>query len=735
MIKSVRLTQYRQYDDRKFDFGSGLIAIRGNSEAGKSTIIEAIAYALFGSRMLRDSVADVVNYEAKKASAMKVVVEIIVNNVTYTVSRGKTGAEILHGDDSVTGQNECSQFMEKLLHIPKGRVTELLIAGQNDVQGILKQGSTALAVTIEQLAGFDQVDDLIDRVKAKYPSGALAPLETQLADLKTRQEELPAAVDYTEEIDQLNTDQAENGTGLAKVLNQIEETKDLVAKAYVEIKRLAAVSDEAASIQSSRNKVVTLKDDVTRAKDRLDVINLKLQDEQFLGLGNSDEILDVEIAERARELQRLNDYKTFFIRPKVSQFYKGNKKAFADEFAELVLDVSETKEIVRKMETAITIAESKINLDDNCNSCGQSLDNAFDVHKLNQEQTDFIDLTRKQIKEQQALLSEAALEQATLERIQDEGREVEAQLYKVEGSDNFSIEREVCYPPEVLWVGGEIPEGIEAVMDKFSDQIDKLTAKRDNCAALTAAEAALNAKHKNQTTLLSGFEQALQTLEMSLAESKDIDLDSITKQKADVNTNINRLSGVSNTLQQEQAAFDTKIKQVVARREEINTSVKVGAATVAEIEKQITTVEKQIEEMSFGANLVKTVRDARVKVANQLWSVVLATVSSYFTTMRGIPTVVTKTAKGFKVNDKSLESLSGSTKDICGVALRLALIQLFLPATDFAIFDEAAAGCDDGRTSAVTGFLMGSGFEQTFLITHKNIDEGAANQLIVLEKS
>ena len=50
MIKTLTLTNFRRHENLTVDFTHGLSVLRGVNEAGKTSITEAISYALFGAR-------------------------------------------------------------------------------------------------------------------------------------------------------------------------------------------------------------------------------------------------------------------------------------------------------------------------------------------------------------------------------------------------------------------------------------------------------------------------------------------------------------------------------------------------------------------------------------------------------------------------------------------------------------------------------------------------------------
>jgi ABC-type transport system involved in cytochrome bd biosynthesis fused ATPase/permease subunit len=97
--------------------------------------------------------------------------------------------------------------------------------------------------------------------------------------------------------------------------------------------------------------------------------------------------------------------------------------------------------------------------------------------------------------------------------------------------------------------------------------------------------------------------------------------------------------------------------------------------------------------------------------------------------MRGVPSVVSREGKQFKVDGRA-GALSGSTLDILGLSIRVALTRMFLPNATFLILDEPAAAMDDQRTAATMGFLVAAGFPQTLLVTHEEMSESVADNLI-----
>ena len=100
--------------------------------------------------------------------------------------------------------------------------------------------------------------------------------------------------------------------------------------------------------------------------------------------------------------------------------------------------------------------------------------------------------------------------------------------------------------------------------------------------------------------------------------------------------------------------------------------------------------------------------------------------------MRGTPSVVSKTADGFLVDGHPVATMSGSTLDILGLAIRVALVRTFLPSAPFLVLDEPCASMDQTRTEALLGFLVAVGFKQVLLVTHEDVSQNVADHIITL---
>ena len=110
----------------------------------------------------------------------------------------------------------------------------------------------------------------------------------------------------------------------------------------------------------------------------------------------------------------------------------------------------------------------------------------------------------------------------------------------------------------------------------------------------------------------------------------------------------------------------------------------------------------------------------------------LSVVSHTFTQIRGTDSLVERGPSGFTVNGQAVDDLSGSTIDMLGLAIRLSLSRVFLPNLPFVFLDEVFANCDDSRELAGLSALAASGIPQVLLVTHSDLGDGLAANLVQL---
>jgi len=181
MIESLRLTNVKQHRNLTLRFTEGLNVIRGENEAGKTTILKGISYCLFGVKALGSNLDDVVSLGMPKT---KLKTTVVLSDIG-TVTRSTLGAEIVKSGKVVcSGQKQVTAYIERRLGTPAGASHLLMIANQKQITGIVEGGNAS--EFIEALAGFDRVDLFVESVQSKFDTGSNAPARYAVETAKSR---------------------------------------------------------------------------------------------------------------------------------------------------------------------------------------------------------------------------------------------------------------------------------------------------------------------------------------------------------------------------------------------------------------------------------------------------------------------------------------------------------------------------------------------------------------------
>ena len=196
MLNNLTLPNFRKHQNLSVDFTPGMNVLRAANEGGKSTMLEAVAYALFGSRSLRTPIEQTVTW-GEPVNTLKVELAIAVGDKVYNFKRSKSGAEVtVNGAVFCTGQNEVSVLAASLLGADATTASKLLLASQNGIRGALEEGPKALSLLIEDLADMAVFDTILEAAQTKLVLGSPLLLEERLkgaeSTLEAATQSLPA---------------------------------------------------------------------------------------------------------------------------------------------------------------------------------------------------------------------------------------------------------------------------------------------------------------------------------------------------------------------------------------------------------------------------------------------------------------------------------------------------------------------------------------------------------------
>lgn len=674
MLNQLTLTNFRRHKDLTINFTAGLQLLRGSNEAGKTTVIEAILYALFGTRALRSKLESVVS-RGEKESALKVVLTFTHDGVDYKITRSKSGAELLFGDQAVTGQSETRAFLERLFGCTADLAAKLMFASQNDVRGVLSEGATAAAGMVEKLANLGIIETLVDKITANLPSGNTRTIQVQLVAAKQQLAELkhPGEADRT----------------------ALEAAKDKLAtlqKQYVVDKEALGSFDIAsanATLQAANQAQAVITANAAQRTKWEAVLREVVPESRF-----TPEALDQIQVAQSNAAANAAAWEIYSKPPTYPMWV--DTQAYAAEAAELESQITLFNRSISDAEREIAVFKSQKITQSACGLCGKELQNIPEVVSKNADldaKIRHLELAVKELRDSVAVGKERLAVVKTMLEAHQKFVNNHGRWWSLTESGPVWLGA-VPTKPET---GNSVNVAAERSLLRQIDDVKSRQAQvRKALAELadpevpsTAAALELLNRYQVATAAFEALKQNIRKCEIAVNEQEKL----VTEHGHKLQT------------------YDLQ---------------------KTTYEKQIEGWEDMLRQTDFHNEIIRKLRASRQSIASQLWNSVLSVVSHTFTQIRGTDSLVERGPSGFTVNGQAVDDLSGSTIDMLGLAIRLSLSRVFLPNLPFVFMDEVFAGCDDSRELAGLSALAASGIPQVLLVTHSDLGDGLAANLVQL---
>ena len=192
-LNSLRLRNFKKYRRADIRFQDGLTGILGSNGAGKSTIVEAIAWALYGNKASTIKRDFIKNSSADDNESVEVALSLEQGSQEITVIRSMRGRNLvpeatiaIDGHRIAAGTKEVDQRLEEILKISYQDFMRTFYARQKDLDNLLKEGGTGKREYLLKLLGLDEIkEQAIEEIKSDRASleGQKSKLEGALAEI------------------------------------------------------------------------------------------------------------------------------------------------------------------------------------------------------------------------------------------------------------------------------------------------------------------------------------------------------------------------------------------------------------------------------------------------------------------------------------------------------------------------------------------------------------------------
>ena len=321
MITSVKLHNFLSHKDTELSFDNGVTVFIGENGAGKSSIIEAITFALFG-KTRRGAIEDVIR-DGETQAVTQIYFE--VNGKKYQAIKkihGNTSPQELLDDNSLPiakGKEKVSEEIKKIIGldydtlgiasiVPQGQLTEIIqsdngiklrslidkVIGTGKYSAAEKglgEGITAFREYLTEK--YNNTDEDVENVQMEINHA-----EKIIANSKPQKEKLEEmAESFKEKIKKLQEKKEELSVNYEKIIHLKDKEDNVWKSIKQEISSLVTDNEEHSKI-------------IQRCEESFGVIKAKSKIEDLLNSKNSKKKdIDQKISECVGRLLKYNDRK------------------------------------------------------------------------------------------------------------------------------------------------------------------------------------------------------------------------------------------------------------------------------------------------------------------------------------------------------------------------------------------------------------------------------------------
>ncbi|NIR45655.1 MAG: SMC family ATPase [Gemmatimonadetes bacterium] len=194
----VTLENFRQHPDTQLELRSGLTGIIGPNGSGKTTILEAIAWAIYGTQAIRGTKDTLRFNRAPGRSLVRAELEFELRGERLRVVRSPKTAELYRSETPepiAAGTTEVTRQLTRRLGMTRREFYNTYFTGQKQLQVLAGMGPTDRARFLSQVLGYERLRAAQDLVggQRKVLRGQVEELTRALGDREKLEADREAA--------------------------------------------------------------------------------------------------------------------------------------------------------------------------------------------------------------------------------------------------------------------------------------------------------------------------------------------------------------------------------------------------------------------------------------------------------------------------------------------------------------------------------------------------------------
>ncbi len=300
MITSIELENWKTHKDTKLEFAKGTNVLIGMMGAGKSSIMDGISYAFFGTfpaiRHRKTSTENLITNRPKQEKEAKIRLTFTTEGNTYDVERqisldGVARATLNKNGQYLQSQPErVTEEISKILKIDYDLFSRAIYSEQNGMDYFLRLKSKDRKEQIDELLGLDKFFIAEDNA---------ATLINRIKDSIEESGKTAAGLD----IDKLRGQLSEYESQREKLLNEKKGISEEISQKKTE---LSKTETELKSLREQHNRKLELQKKAAEVSSRLDMTKSEIKNIDDKNLGRIEDIREriSELDSKGKELEK-----------------------------------------------------------------------------------------------------------------------------------------------------------------------------------------------------------------------------------------------------------------------------------------------------------------------------------------------------------------------------------------------------------------------------------------------
>lgn len=690
ILKSLGLKNFRKFKDSLIEFPDGVTGVVGLNGAGKSTIFEAVAWALYGPVAARTSSDHIKREGAEHSDPCRVELEFIFGDDKYRIIREVSGKSLtasasatVNGKLVANGAEIVSKFIQKKLGMDFKSFYTSMFAKQKELNALSSMNPSERRPLILRMLGIHALDEIIAEIHSdmKSKKAFIEKIELDLVDEdgKTRVET------FEEEI------------------KTLEDKKDEISDLIGQIKRDVSSAEKESNLlrkKCDENKKEYEK--ICKTKEQLE--EKKILFDKKKRLEEETKNLESEIKERQANIEKQKAKLKKF--EKLDQWLKNLEKNQSENnksLEKLLKKIEQKKILINRIKEDIKELKlkkteiGKMGPSAKCPTCERILGEQH--NKLLENYS-----------------NEVAKKNNEITTLQEEGKKVEEE-HEQPSREKQALQKKNNYLQN-QWIE---KERINTTVHGLSEEIKKEEKDLNNKKRELAKIGAIDFDEKNYETIKNNVNGSYKKYQSSLDA-----LNEIRTKLEKLKLNQERKEGEKNLVIQQTKNLQQKI-------EEQNKLIK----RMKEEKKKLQHL-KMLDEImvSFRIHLISQIRPTLSLYASELFDQLTDGKYSEIEVDENYSLIVYDDGAPYNI-----ERFSGGEEDLANLCIRLAISEVITERAgsvfNFIILDEIFGSQDNIRRQNIIKALnsFSSKFRQIFLITHiEEIKNFMENTITVLEE-